>query len=271
MPEFVPTHRPEALAARLQELAAKLGRRNVSMREFEAATGITPYHVVRTLGSYGALRAAAGLDPPPNRRLCNDTLLRALRDACLKAGGIPRCTHAERFGAYSKPSYALRWGDWRGTLTALRAWVETHDPGFPYLALLSADRPAPGPRRLPRRASGAAYGAPLHFGPLLHEPTNEQGVLLLFGALATSLGFSIERIAPSFPDCEAKQRVAGGWRRVRIELEYQSRNFHYHKHDPAECDLIVCWEHNWPEAPLPVLELRAEIVKRGLNRSMEPA
>jgi hypothetical protein len=28
-------------------------------------------------------------------------------------------------------------------------------------------------------------------------------------------------------------------------------------HDPKGCDLIVCWEHNWPECPLEVLELRA--------------
>jgi len=25
--------------------------------------------------------------------------------------------------------------------------------------------------------------------------------------------------------------------------------------------LIVCWEHNWPECPLPVLELKKELGK----------
>lgn len=258
MPASTPAYTQEDLVARLQELATRLGRRDLSLREFHAATGISPHHVVRAAGTYGALRAAAGLEPPPNVRLDNDTLLRALRDACLKAGGVPRRSHAERFGAHSKPSYAQRWGDWRGTLRALRAWVEANDPAFPYIAALPPNDPRPAPQR-PRRIPGAAFGAPLHFGPLMHEPTNEQGVLLLFGLLATPLGFAIERVGPSFPDCEAKQRVTGGWRRVRIEFEYQSRNFEKHGHDAQGCDLIVCWEHNWPDAPLEVLELKREV------------
>jgi hypothetical protein len=27
-------------------------------------------------------------------------------------------------------------------------------------------------------------------------------------------------------------------------------------HDLKGCDMIVCWEHNWPECPLEVLELK---------------
>jgi hypothetical protein len=64
----------------------------------------------------------------------------------------------------------------------------------------------------------------------------------------------------AFPDCEALRRVDGGWwQRVRIEIEYQSLNFLKHRHDPKGCDLIVCWEHNWPECPVEVLELRKAI------------
>ena len=44
---------------------------------------------------------------------------------------------------------------------------------------------------------------------------------------------------------------------VKIELEYQSLNFLKHMHDVAGCDLIVCWEHNWPECPLEVIELKS--------------
>jgi len=46
---------------------------------------------------------------------------------------------------------------------------------------------------------------------------------------------------------------------VRIEFEFASRNFKEHLHDPKGCDMIVCWEHNWPNCPLPVLELRSEV------------
>lgn len=44
--------------------------------------------------------------------------------------------------------------------------------------------------------------------------------------------------------------------RVRIEVEQESKNFLGHGHDPNGCDLIVCWEDNWPEAPVEVIELR---------------
>ena len=29
-----------------------------------------------------------------------------------------------------------------------------------------------------------------------------------------------------------------------------------HGHDPAGCDVLVCWRHNWPECP-PELEVLA--------------
>jgi hypothetical protein len=43
---------------------------------------------------------------------------------------------------------------------------------------------------------------------------------------------------------------------VRIEFEYESRNFLLHQHSVMHCDVIVCWKHNWPECPRDVLELR---------------
>jgi hypothetical protein len=68
--------------------------------------------------------------------------------------------------------------------------------------------------------------------------------------MAGRLGFLVEMVRPSFPDCEAKRLVGPDlWERVRIEFEYESRNFRLHRHDPKGCDLIVCWIHNWPECP----------------------
>ena len=63
---------------------------------------------------------------------------------------------------------------------------------------------------------------------------------------------------------QAMQEVGPGKRqRVRIELEYLSRNFVAHGHKADECDVIVCWIHNWPECPenLQVIEL-SKVVKR---------
>ena len=99
--------------------------------------------------------------------------------------------------------------------------------------------------------------------PLAHGPTNELGVLFLFGTVAAELGFVVTWIqCSSFPDCEAMRVVAENrLQPVKIEVEYQSRNFLKHMHDLNGCDMIVCWEHNWPECPLEVLELKSAIAK----------
>ncbi len=74
------------------------------------------------------------------------------------------------------------------------------------------------------------------------------------------LGYVVEIVKPGFPDCEAKRQLRGGtWQRVRIEFEFRSRTFRTHGHDPGQCDLIVCWENNWPDCPLEVLELKAAL------------
>jgi hypothetical protein len=54
--------------------------------------------------------------------------------------------------------------------------------------------------------------------------------------------------------------------RLRIEFEQESRNFVLHEHDASECDMIVCWKHNWPECPLEVLELRKVIADIARDR-----
>jgi hypothetical protein len=106
------------------------------------------------------------------------------------------------------------------------------------------------------------YGPPMTDAHLMMEPTNEQGVLFLFGAVARKLGFAVIRVQTGFPDCEAYREVEPGrWQRVWIELEEESRNFLRHGHDPAKCHLIVCWRHNWEECPLEVIELRSAVKK----------
>lgn len=114
--------------------------------------------------------------------------------------------------------------------------------------------------RTPGEYSELAYGDPIDFRRLRNAPVNENGVILLFGMLAVELGLLIEAVQPGFPDCEAKYRADDGkWRRLRIEFEYESRNFLAHGHNPSQCDVIVCWKHNWKECPLQVIELSAAV------------
>ena len=86
--------------------------------------------------------------------------------------------------------------------------------------------------------------------------------MFLFGMVARELGYLVEVLQVGYPDCEAKRQVEPGeWQRVRIEFEYESRNFRDHGHSPVGCDIIVCWRHNWQECPanLEVVELKSVI------------
>jgi hypothetical protein len=105
----------------------------------------------------------------------------------------------------------------------------------------------------------ALAGPPMDFEGLAHEPANELGVVFFFGTQAHRLGFRVLTFQQEFPDCEAMREVRPGkWQWVRIEFEYESRNFQRHRHDPKGCDVIVCWRHNWAECPknIEVVELR---------------
>jgi hypothetical protein len=80
--------------------------------------------------------------------------------------------------------------------------------------------------------------------------------------VARELGFLVESVQGGFPDCEAKRQIGPGqWQRVRIEFEFESRNFRDHAHEPAGCDVIVCWSHNWADCPatLEIVELKSVI------------
>jgi hypothetical protein len=101
-------------------------------------------------------------------------------------------------------------------------------------------------------------GDPFDRSPMTNAPVNELGVMVLFGMVAARLGLQVESVQGKFPDCVAKRQVAPGkWQHLRIEFEYESKNFHLHGHDPKGCDMIVCWRHNWKDCPegIEVVEL----------------
>ena len=101
-------------------------------------------------------------------------------------------------------------------------------------------------------------GEPFDRSPMTNAPVNELGVMVLFGMVAARLGLQVESVQGKFPDCLAKRQVAPGkWQHLRIEFEYESKNFRLHGHDPKGCDMIVCWRHNWKDCPaeIEVVEL----------------
>ena len=93
-------------------------------------------------------------------------------------------------------------------------------------------------------------GEPLNFKSLARAPVNELGVVYLFGLLHETFDFQVESIQSGFPDCTARRKIAQDrWEELRIEFEFESKQFLAHGHDPAHVDIIICWRHNWAECP----------------------
>ncbi len=271
----------EYLISQLKEVSERLGKKSVSRSEFARETGISEYKVRRHFDNWNALIRAAGLEPNDNSRIEDAELFEAMKEAFLAAGEICTQIRFERFCRHNLSVYRKRgWGNWIGVLTRFREWATVNAPDFPFMAQLPTAPPHTTAPVLPEGTvaselanpkpavaiwsarGGRQYGSFLNFRGLLHAPMNENGVTFLFGMVAQELGYVVESITPGFPDCEAKRRIVKSsdiWERVRIEFEFQSRTFCTHGHNVAECDVIVCWEDNWPDCPIEVLELKTAI------------
>jgi hypothetical protein len=265
----------ESLIKQAHELAAADGRPYLLRLDFIRRTGISEHHVLKHFDSWTDFFTQAGLQPQATQALEDAELLEEARKAFVEQRGISTYSRFWKVVPHSRRTYQKRWGTWPSFLAAFRDWIIEKDREFPHLAELeSRIKPDGNPRVVAavtseRRSAGgwqstggSRFGRFLNFRGLQHTPINEQGVVLLFGMVAFELGYVVESVATGFPDCEAKRRVKGpseSWERIRIEFEYQSRNFVDHGHDPTQCDVIVCWEHNWPECPLEVLELSSAI------------
>ena len=110
-------------------------------------------------------------------------------------------------------------------------------------------------------ASATVVGERIELPILNYAPINEQGVVLLFGFYLKELGFShLEEIRTGFPDAVGmRPKERRRLERVRIEFEFQSRNFQTHGHPVDGCDVIICWEDNWTDCPLEVIELKSQL------------
>lgn len=283
----------QTLIAKLQDIAKDLGTTTVARHEFLRRAGASERKIQRLFGSYNDLVLAAGLSPRAfptadaptysDEYLLNE-VVRVLR---LPNSKLTR-VFFEQNATVSTSACERRFGGWINTIKAagkllkpgeeaeiLQQVQEYTAPNLPprRAATSSAESPdeeeepeSPHPESAEHAVAPAGlsnlYGDFINFRGLQHAPVNEQGVVFLFGMICRELGYVVEIVKPGFPDCEAKRRVrgkAGMWQRVRIEFEFQSRNFRQHGHDPDQCDVIVCWEDNWPECPIEILELRSSL------------
>lgn len=84
---------------------------------------------------------------------------------------------------------------------------------------------------------------------------NEQGVIVEFFRQYCGMeseGWDIISIQSEFPDAVVKSLNGDV---ISAEFEFLSSNFKMHRHDIRECVLIICWEDDWPDCIISVLEL----------------
>jgi len=85
----------------------------------------------------------------------------------------------------------------------------------------------------------------------MFDPMNEQGVVALFCSKLQASGWEIVSIGSAFPDATLRHKGVM-W---LAEFEYKASNFIQHEHDIRNCDIIICWNNDYPNCPIPVLEL----------------
>jgi len=234
----------------LKELAAKLGKETLTTREVNADGHIHTSTIIRAFGGFSEALIQAGLKPGRIYKRNPEVMLEQLATLVKNLGRYPSKTEINNNLSYHAEHYEKEFG------SISKAVERVLERG------LSADIVQPVGPALPlnislnRTRSRRKYGPFIDFRGLRHAPINELGVVFLFGMLANELGFVVEGIQSGFPDCDAKlRRPDGSFERVRIEFEYKSSSFARDRHDPKECDLIVCWEHDWTDCPIEVLEL----------------
>lgn len=84
-------------------------------------------------------------------------------------------------------------------------------------------------------------------------PRNEVQVREIFAHKMDQFGYRVAASQEAFPDWCLQDLNTKEF--VFAEVEHRSSSFYTHGHDFEGCDMIVCWEHDFPATPLPVLEL----------------
>ena len=262
----------EEVIAIIQQCAKDIGH-VPSLLELLKISPVRRHAIRKNFVSYREALAQSGLERRGTYRLDLGSLFADWAGVVRELGKVPTLGEFEIHAKYSCRPLLRHYGGWghvpAGMLEYAReegletAWKDVLDVVAEHVENTqgkpgSTGRTASRFTRLRRMIEGPVYGPPMMMtaSPLVYAPTNEAGVMVLFGAVAREQGFAITRVQAAFPDCEAMREIEPDkWQPQKLEVEYESRNFLLHLHPVDGCDGIICWKHNWPECPLEVLEL----------------
>ena len=261
----------------IKKIAMKLGVKSLKCKEFSKNSKISLGSVRYYFGTWNNAVKEAGLTPIDSkdvlsvfrekRMIKDNELLLDLIRLYNEFSKEPTEDLINAKGKYSVRPYRARWKTPRNAFLIAqkkfpdefkkvksREIEEIKDKNIAFIPQTIK------PQKLRKR--GVTFGEPIDFRGLRFAPVNEQGVVYLFGMISHELGYLIESVRTECPDCEGKRcfdKDKNQWEHVRIEFEYKSSHFKEHGHNENECDIIVCWIHDWKESPLEVLELRSVI------------
>jgi len=272
----------EEIIAAVKKCAEELGHAP-NLSDFRRHTNISVRHVRRFFGSFTRMLLESGVERQgPGCVVSLKSMFEDWGQVVRTLGRVPTMADYELEGRYSVRPLLRRFKTWTQMPAGLLQYARQAGLEEDWKDVLEIIENRQKESAEAARTSAAGihlpvdwrmetdeepiFGPPMH-APLICAPTNEQGVLFAFGSVARELGFSMLQVQTGFPDCIALRHIGGGrWRWVKIELEYESRNFVSHMHTLSGCDLIVCWRHNWPDCPLEVIELQnvEQIWKRPL-------
>ena len=255
----------------LREASANLQTTTLSKSQFNAQKlEVRAATVARMFGSWENALNEAGLlrnenyrDPIPIDDLASD-FLRTFRET----GQIPTIQQVVRRSNHSQNSFTRKFSGYIAfKLAAINHLLNTSDAlNDMELRTLRAHQDEIGEKSKECVAQPSPHhrGRNLGFRAFAFAPTYENEVVSLFSVIADELGFEIIAQRPAFPDCEARKLVDRARKRYvkcLIEFELKSSDFVRHKHPIDGCDLIVCWEHDWRECSIQILELSSAIMK----------
>jgi len=266
----------EEVIAAIQESAARLGH-VPTFNEVRRTMRMSKHEIRKHFLTYAKALTECGLQRTgPGYELDLKILFLDWAGLVRKLGKVPTMAEYEMHGSYSVRPLIRRYrgwvhvpaglmefareerleGEWADVLDVIARHEEEESDGRRTSGSTNSRMPKPNigkPRIFKDRP---IYGRPMMDMALGLAPTNEMGVVFLFGTVAKELGFMVIRLQSEFPDCEAFREVEPGcWQLVKIEFEKESRNFLTHGHKIDGCDLLVCWKHNWEGCPLEVIEL----------------
>ncbi len=253
----------EAILQYLKDLAGRLGATSLSTRQVTKEGHISPSTIIRAFGGFSEALRQAGLRPSRTYKRNREAMLTELASLLDGLGRAPSKTEISENLSLNAGQYEKEFGSIAKALALIKG--EHRNSGEPASEQVAPAVPESLTASKSKAKSRRKYGRTIDFRGLRYAPTNELGVVLLFGKLAEELGIVVEGVQNGFPDCDAKlKRSDGSYEGVRIEFEYNSQSFERHGHNPNECDLIVCWIHDWSDCPLEVIELSSIVT--GISR-----